>query len=159
LSRWHPEQFGTVIVDECHHVAATSYQKILRYLQPELLLGLTATPYRTDKATLEGTFDKIVFSYGIQDGIKDGYLVDIRAFRIRGQADLDAVHTQAGDFNAGELATALNTVPRNHLIIEAYQTHAAGTKAMAFTAGVQHAYDLAHAFQSAGIPAAAVDGK
>ncbi|MCL4495097.1 MAG: DEAD/DEAH box helicase [Firmicutes bacterium] len=159
LHRWHPEQFGTVIVDESHHAAASSYQKILRYLQPELLLGLTATPYRTDKATLEGTFDKIVFSYGIQEGIKDGYLVDIRAFRIRGQADLDAVHTQAGDFNAEELATALNTVPRNRLIVEAYQHHAAHTKAMAFTAGVQHAYDLAQAFQATGIPAAAVDGK
>ena len=148
-----------IAVHNCHHAPAPSYRKILDYLHPELLLGLTATPYRTDKTSLEGTFDRIVYSYGIQEGIQDGYLVDIRAFRIQGQADLDAVHTTAGDFNAGELSNALNTEPRNRLIVEAYQHHAADTKTIAFTAGVQHAYDLAEAFRSAHIAAEAVDGK
>ena len=145
-------------VHNCHHAPAISYRKILDFLHPQLLLGLTATPYRTDKASLGEVFDKIVHSYGIQEGIRDGYLVDIRAFRVEGKADLDEVHTLGGDFNQKELSHALNTPARNRLIVDAYQKHAAGTKAIAFTAGVQHAYDLAALFRTAGIPAEAVDG-
>ncbi|WP_242968568.1 DEAD/DEAH box helicase [Sulfobacillus sp. hq2] len=158
LTRWTPDRFGTVIVDECHHAPAISYRKILDYLHPQLLLGLTATPYRSDKASLGEVFDKIVHSYGIQEGIRDGYLVDIRAFRVEGKADLDEVHTSGGDFNQTELSRALNTPPRNRLIVDAYQQHAAGTRAIGFTAGVQHAYNLATMFRDAGIPAEAIDG-
>ena len=158
LKRWNPDRFGTIIVDECHHAPSPSYRKILDYLRPDLLLGLTAAPFRTDKTSLGNIFDRIVYSYSIQEGIRDGYLVDIHAFRVEGRADLDAVHTTAGDFNAGELSDALNTEPRNRLIVEAYQRHAAGTQAVAFTAGVQHAHDLAQMFRDADIPAEAVDG-
>ena len=158
LKRWNPDRFGTIIVDECHHAPSPSYRKILDHLRPDLLLGLTATPFRTDKTSLGNIFDRIVYSYGIQDGIRDGYLVDIHAFRIEGRADLDTVHTTAGDFNAGELSDAVNTKPRNRVIVEAYQRHAAETQAVAFTAGVQHAHDLAQMFRDAGIPAEAVDG-
>lgn len=158
LTRWTPDQFGTVIVDEAHHSVADGYKKILDFLHPQILLGLTATPYRMDKANLAEVFDKIVYSYGIEDGIRDGYLVDIRAFRVEGKADLDAVHTLGGDFNAGELSHALNTPARNRLVVEAYQKHTPGTKAVVFTAGVQHAYDLAEMFRAGGIAAEAVDG-
>ncbi len=145
-------------VHNCHHAPAPSYRKILDYLQPDLLLGLTATPFRSDKASLQGVFDRIVFAYSILDGIRDGYLVDIRAFRIAGQADLDSVHTTAGDFNAGELESALNTPDRNRLVVDAYRQHADGSKAIAFTAGVQHAHDLAAVFRAEGIVAEAIDG-
>jgi superfamily II DNA or RNA helicase len=158
LMRWQPDAFDTIIVDESHHAVAPSYRRILDHLHPALLLGITATPFRADKASLAQIFDAIVFDYGILDGIRDGHLVDIQAFRVQGDADLDSVHTTAGDFNAGELETTINTPRRNRLVVEAYQTHAAGTKAMVFAAGVQHAHDLAAAFQAQGIAAYAADG-
>ncbi|AEJ40931.1 type III restriction protein res subunit [Sulfobacillus acidophilus TPY] len=147
-----------LVVHNCHHAPAPSYRKILEYLSPDLLLGVSATPFRKDLTSLTTVFDQIVYSYGIREAIQDGWLVDIRAVRVEGQADLDDVATRGGDFVEGQLQTALNSPARNALIVEAYQTHAPGTKAIVFTAGVQHAHDLARAFQDHGIVATAVDG-
>lgn len=158
LHRWPRDRFATVVVDECHHAPAPSYRKILDYLRPDLLVGVSATPFRTDLTSLETVFDKIVYSYGIREAIQDRWLVDIEAFRIDGHADLDVVATRGGDFVEGQLQNALNSPARNALIIEAYQAHAPATKAIVFTAGVQHAHDLARMFQQHDIPAAAVDG-
>ncbi|PSR21560.1 MAG: hypothetical protein C7B47_17230, partial [Sulfobacillus thermosulfidooxidans] len=147
-----------IVVHNCHHAPAPSYRKILDYLQPDLLLGVSATPFRTDLTSLETVFDKIVYSYGIREAIQDGWLVDIQAVRVQGSADLDAVATRGGDFVEGQLQVALNSERRNALIVTAYQTHTPDTKAIVFCAGVQHAHDLARMFQQHNIPAAAVDG-
>ncbi len=158
LRRWTPERFDLVVVDECHHAAAPSYRRILDYLRPNLLLGVTATPFRGDRATLEGVFQKIVYSFGILEGIRAGHLVDIRAFRVHTSVALDDVHTAAGDFNAGELEEAVNVPDRNRAIVQAYLEHADGKRALVFTAGVEHARGLAEEFVGAGVPAAFVHG-
>jgi Type III restriction enzyme, res subunit len=54
LERFSPEAFDYLVVDEFHHAAAASYRKLITYFQPEFLLGLTATPERTDVDS-EGT--------------------------------------------------------------------------------------------------------
>ncbi|MCY0863879.1 MAG: DEAD/DEAH box helicase family protein, partial [Sulfobacillus sp.] len=156
----HTYPVGTqgIIVHNCHHAPAPSYRKILSYLTPDLLVGVSATPFRKDLTSLTTVFDRIVYSYGIREAIHDGWLVDIRAIRVHGQADLDDVATRGGDFVEDQLQTALNSPARNALIVEAYQTHAPGTKAIVFTAGVQHAHDLAQTFRSTGLAAEAVDG-
>ena len=158
LRRWEPDRFGLVVVDECHHAAAPSYRRILDHLQPKLLLGVTATPFRGDKITLADVFQKIVYSFGIKEGIQAGHLVDIRAYRVHANVDLDTVRTTAGDFSAGELEDAVNVPDRNRAIVEAYRTHTDGKRVLVFTAGVQHAEDLAHEFWGAGVPAAYVHG-
>jgi len=158
LKQWEADRFETVIIDECHHATAPSYRRIIDYLQPELLLGVTATPYRGDRLTLAGVFDEIVYSYGILEGIRNGYLVDIEAYRIQTDVDLDGVRTRAGDFHAGELSRAINNEGRNAAIVQAYRQYADGKKTIAFTVDVEHARLLAEAFQHAGIPAAHVHG-
>lgn len=159
LKRWPPDRFQTVVIDECHHAAAPTYRRIIDHLQPELLLGVTATPFRGDKVTLAEVFDEVVYSYGIVEGIKSGYLVDIKAYRVQTGADLDGVHTRAGDFVASELEQAVNTPERNRAIVEAYREYADGKRAIAFTVGIQHAEDLAGMFRKAGVPAAHVSGE
>lgn len=158
LKQWEPDRFDTVIIDECHHATAPSYRRIIDYLQPELLLGVTATPFRGDRLTLAGVFDEIVYSYGILEGIRNGYLVDIEAYRIQTDVDLDGVRTRAGDFHAGELSRAVNNEGRNVAIVQAYRQYADGKKAIAFTVDVEHARVLTEVFQHAGIPAAYVHG-
>lgn len=59
----------------------------------------------------------------------------------------------------GELADVLNTENRNELIVQAYQEHAAGRMALCFTVNVEHAHDLAGAFQEEGVKAIAISGK
>lgn len=159
LQRWAPARFGLVVIDEAQHAPAPSYRAVLDRLTPRLLLGLTATPFRADRASLATVFpDGVAYAYGLREAIRDGWLVDIRAYRVAGPADLDAVPTRAGDLAAGDLERAVNTTDRNALLVAAYRQHADGRRALAFAAGVAHAHALAAAFRSAGIPAEAVDG-
>ena len=51
------EHFDTIIIDECHHAASLNYQKIIQYFKPKFLLGMTATPVRTDQKDVTEIFD------------------------------------------------------------------------------------------------------
>jgi superfamily II DNA or RNA helicase len=158
LARWSPDRFETVVVDEAHHASAPSYLRILDYLSPELRLGVTATPFRGDKTTLEGVFDRVVYSFGIKDGIREGFLSDIRAFRVKSETSLDDVATRAGDFAQGALEKTLDTDDRNRAIVRAYREKSPGKRALVFSAGVDHAHALAAEFARAGFSSGAVDG-
>ena len=60
LSKFHKEEFDYIIVDESHHVTTKTYKKILDYFKPKFLLGMTATPNRTDKKSILPTYDNNV---------------------------------------------------------------------------------------------------
>jgi superfamily II DNA or RNA helicase len=158
LRRWDPQRFATVVVDEAHHAMAPSYRRILDHLRPDLLLGVTATPFRGDGVSLSGIFQRVVYRLGLVEGIRAGHLVDVRAFRVRTDVALDRVGTAAGDFVPGELEAAVNTPGRNAAAVQVYAAHANGRRALVFAAGVVHAHALAQAFRDAGIAAEAVDG-
>ena len=158
LRRFAAGSFPTVVVDEAHHAVAPSYQAILDYLAPEMCLGVTATPYRGDLISLDAVFDEIVSAHGVIEGIRGGWLVDIESYRVTsGSVDLDAVHTQAGDFRQKELAGAVNTADRNDAVVDAYHRLAPGKRCVVFAAGVEHAHALAKAFEASGVHSAAVD--
>lgn len=122
------------------------------------LLGVTATPNRSDKVGLEAAFDEIVYERTIGDMIAEGWLCDVRGVRVESATSLDDVHTTAGDFQQGELQDAVNTPERNRLVVSAYREHATGLQAIVFCAGVQHAEDLSAEFTRAGIAADWVSG-
>ncbi|MBT9282080.1 MAG: DEAD/DEAH box helicase family protein [Hydrogenibacillus schlegelii] len=158
LSRWAPGRFATVVIDEAHHAIAPSYRRVVDHLQPDLLLGVTATPFRGDRITLKGIFDDVVYSFGIVDGIRSGYLADIEAYRIETKISLDAVRTAAGDFVERDLARAIDVPDRNKAVVQAYRRHADGRKAIVFAAGVRHAESLVGEFRKDGVRAEAVFG-
>ena len=158
LRRWAPDRFATVIVDEAHHAMSKQYRHALTYLTPPLLLGVTATPFRSDRASLAQIFDRVVYAFGIQDAIAAGTLVDLIAYQVRTRTNLDTVRVEAGDFLAGDLDRVLNTDERNSGIVAGYQAYTPGRRAVAFCAGVSQAEALAATFTHHGIPAAAVHG-
>lgn len=164
LERFNPEDFDCVVSDEAHHATSPQWKNVLSHFglmtpgSPVLSLGMTATPNRADGIGLRQCFDEIVYDMGIDAGIRDGYLVDLRCWRISTKTDLDGVHTQAGDFKPDELADTVNTPERNGMVVKAYAKHAWEKKAIAFTANIQHALDLAEAFKAFGVNAAAVWG-
>src|SRR5215831_3895552 len=153
----------TVIVDECHHSAARSYRTILNELRAGLiggtkLLGVTATPDRGDKLTIEPIFGKPVFSQPLDLAIAAGHLAPLTGIVVQTGTNLDGVRTRMGDFVEHELAQAVNTIARNDEIVWSWLTHAKGRLTLCFTVNVQHAHDLAATFRSAGVNAAALDG-
>lgn len=109
--RFDPMDFGILICDEAHHSTAGSWKEVISHYRknPNLkVLGVTATPDRSDKEALGQVFESVAFEYGILDAIKDGYLVDITQ-QFVGVDGLDYSHirTTAGDLNEGDLAKVM----------------------------------------------------
>lgn len=107
LSRFTGDYFGTVIVDEAHHCLSDSYQKVLKYFDGAKVLGVTATPDRSDMRNLGQYFDSKAYEYTLPRAIKEGYLCPIKAQTIPLQIDLSGVAVQAGDFAAEGVGHAL----------------------------------------------------
>jgi hypothetical protein len=123
-----------------------------------LLLGLTATPGRADGVGLARIFDKISFSYGMLEAIRDGWLCGLRGVRVRTGTNLDGVSSSDGEFSTRELSLAVNTPERNRLIVEEWLRTGETRKTIGFTVDIQHAKDLAEAFNDAGVKSEAVWG-
>ena len=151
--------YGLVIIDECHHSAAAGYQAVLDALPNAFVLGVTATPDRLDKQSVEGIFGEPVFKASIIDMVEQGYLCDLRAIAVRTSTSLDSVHTQAGDFNLEELEEVIDTPERNQRIVTSYLEHCRGRQSLCFAVTIAHAENLATAFQKAGVKAAVVSSE
>ncbi len=155
--------YDTIIVDEAHHAAAASYRAILDHcgtFRPSgpLTVGFTATPDRGDGVGLDGVFEQIVFERTILELMEDGYLCDLRAVRVRVEANLGGLHNRGGDFVAAESAAALLDADAPTHIVSAYLEHAVNRKALVFTPTVAVAEAVAAAFRGTGIAAEALDG-
>lgn len=158
--------FDLMIIDEAHHATAPSYQRIVSELgfmngdPRKLLLGLTATPRRSDGVGLGAIFEEISFTRSISTMIRSGYLSPLVGRRIVTRTDLRGVGMARGDFISGQLSRAINTPERNSLIVEKFQEFAEDRKkVIIFCADVQHSKDLAEAFSQNGIKAAPVFGE
>ena len=165
LSKFNPKDFAWIMVDEAHRSISDTYQNVFEHFglfddtnQNTALVGLTATPHRGDGLALGAVYEEVVFSYGMQDAIRDGWLSDVRGIRVKTHTDLSNVGTQNGDFKQDELADTVNTPARNELIVQAWIKEAQPRRTIGFTVTVQHAKDLAACFQKHGVPAQAIWG-
>lgn len=153
-------RFGIVVADEAHHAPSASWSRILEWFRPKFLLGVTATPKRLDKKGLDGWFGKEpLYSYSIFQAIADGVLCPVDSRSVETNIDLEAVEAAHGEFRAAQLAKAINLPSRNQKIVEAYQQHAGGRRAIAFCVDVDHCEALAQHFANAWLRAAAVHSK
>jgi len=141
-----------VIVDECHHAAAKSYQTIMRALgcfeelfsfyseDTTMAVGFTATMARGDDVGLGSTWEKVVYSKSTIKMIADGHLVDVRAHAVDIDAlDLGSVRQTGGDYQAGALGTALVEANGPKVISRALREHALDRKTLVFMPDVASA--------------------
>jgi superfamily II DNA or RNA helicase len=156
LDRIDPYHFDIIICDEFHLFGSNSAVKVLNHFVPKLLLGITATPIRTDGMMLSDIVQKIVFEYDLGQGIKDGYACELDAIRIKTNVSLDRVKTTAGEFNLGDLTNEVNTLARNQLIVDSYKKYCEGRQCIAFCVDIKHAMDLAEQFRMNGYDCQAV---
>jgi len=108
LEKFAPDQFQTIIADECHHVMSESWQKVLNYFSSARVCGVSATPERSDRKNLGQFFDAIAYEYSLRQAIHDGYLCRIVAQTHPLKIDLSAVRITQGDFNENDLGNALD---------------------------------------------------
>lgn len=153
-----PQNFGTIIIDEAHHAAADSYQRVLEWVDAELVLGVTATPKRADGRSLESSFDELVFARSIEEMIDEGYLCAPRGKRVTVDVDLAKVKKSRGDFQADALANALEEAGTPAEVLATYLEHGEARKSLIFAPTVAMAHHMAEVFRDAGLAAEAVDG-
>jgi len=103
-------------------------------------------------------FSKIVYSFPIRRGIKEGFLCPLKGFRVGTQTNLDAVKTVAGDFATEQLSEAVNTPERNLQVVKAWKENANNRPTLCFTVDVQHGKDLAETFLHNGVMAQPIYG-
>lgn len=146
----NPDHFNLIIIDEAHHYQSTTYSATANYFNPQLLIGLTATPKRFDGLSLLNIFQKVVFDYPIIPAIKTGDLCPIEAFKVSTAVDLTGIKKTAGDLNQLELANKINTPERNKIIVAKYKQYGENKPCIVFAIDVKHCMDLAQAFTEAG---------
>ncbi len=89
-------RFEIVIVDECHHAGAPTYRSVLERLNPEFLVGLTATPWRADDVNLRDLFGDPVYSKSIVEAMNEGWLSEIDYRLLADNVPWDDLHSLTG---------------------------------------------------------------
>jgi len=155
---------GLIIYDECHHSRAEGALRVLKELgafedNGPALLGVTATPSRSDKTELGDVFEHLTYERTILQMIMDGYLSDVRGKKVViPNLELKQVRMSGGDYSAQDLSVAMNHDIALNAVVEAFVRHAKERKAVIFAVDVKHAKALAERFKLAGYKAAAIDG-
>ena len=162
LAALDPGHFDVVVVDEFHHAAAATYERLLHHLRPRHLLGLTATPERTDGLDVLRWFgDRICVELRLWDALEQGLLAPFHYFGISDGTDLSGVTWRAGTgYDTAELT---NLYTADHAwagkVVEAINRIVGAPKhmrALAFCVSIQHAEFMAERFRAAGLGARAV---
>jgi superfamily II DNA or RNA helicase len=158
------ERFDKFVTDEAHHSTAQSYSNIYETAglftpgDTRLLLGVTATPQRSDGQALAQLYQRITFAYSMRTAIEEGWLVEVRGVRITTGTSLDNVSVSGGDYKTKELSDTVNTPQRNQLIVKAWLDNAKDRQTIGFCVDIQHAKDLAEMFRHHGVAAEAIWG-
>lgn len=157
LQRFARGHFDYIVVDEFHHAAAPSYRQLLVHFEPGFLLGLTATPDRTDQSDILSLCDdNLVYRSDLRAGIEAGLLAPFQYHGIWDESvDYQEIPWRNGKFDPDSLSNKLATLARARHAIKQWRD-LAQQRTLAFCVSISHAEFMAQQFQRAGIDAAAV---
>lgn len=152
--------YDFIIVDEFHHTAAKSYQSLLDYYEPVILLGLTATPERMDgKSILEQFDDKIASELRLVEAIDRKLLSPFQYFGVSDEVDYSKLSWN-GKYDTSELEGiyTANTKRASMILNSVYQyvTDIVDVKGLGFCVSVKHAQFMANYFNDKGVPSIAL---
>ena len=157
LSKFPEDYFSTIIIDEAHHCLTDSYQRVLEHFDGARVLGVTATPDRSDMRNLGQYFDSLAYEYTLPRAIKEGYLCRIQAMTVPLNIDISGVKTQSGDYALADVGTALD--PYLEQIADEMKKHCADRKTVVFLPLIKTSQKFCHLLQSRGFRAAEVNGE
>jgi superfamily II DNA or RNA helicase/HKD family nuclease len=164
VARFGAEHFRFVVVDECHHVPADSYQALVPKLQPRILLGLTATPERMDGKSLLPDFDgHVAAELRLWHALERQLLVPFEYYGISDGTDLSRLKWRRAGYDLGQLSGVYTgDHARVDLMVKQLQDRVADVRSMravAFCVSVEHAQFVAAQLTARGIPAEAIHGQ
>ncbi|MFN8895288.1 MAG: DUF3427 domain-containing protein [Betaproteobacteria bacterium] len=167
LSRFGVDYWHSVVIDECHHMAAARFERFCKRVQPQELLGLTATPERADGKPIAGFFDarpdgRAAAELRLWHALDLQLLVPFEYFGCDDSTDLaDVPWGKAGERAALRQALEANTA-RAQLVMREWERLAGRSRmrrALAFCVSIEHAEFMTHAFAEAGLKAACITSK
>lgn len=154
-------EFEYIIVDEAHHASSHSYQKVLEHFKPRFLLGLTATPERSDSGDIYSIFDN---NLAIEIRLRQALEYElVTPFHYFGITDISEINYSNVDIdNISAVAKLLMVSRRSDYIIEKmnfYGHDGPKRKALGFCATIEHAKFMTAEFNKRGIPALLLSGE
>lgn len=162
-----PDAFDMIIVDEFHHAAASTYESLLNYFMPKVLLGLTATPERTDGQSVLHWFENgISAELRLWEAIDRQILSPFQYFGINDNVDLEAAGVSwrrgfgydttelSNVYTGNDARVALVLEQLNHYVDDLNEM-----KAIGFCVSIEHAEYMAKKFNLVGVPSSAVTSK
>ena len=157
LSRFDVDHFNYIVVDEVHHGQSPTYREILNYFQPSFMVGMTATPDRTDRKDIFELFDyKKIYEIPLQDVIERGLLVPYTYYGLTDDIDYSKIRYQNNRYRVDDLERYLIIPARNEAILREYIEKGHGDKAIGFCVSIKHAERMAEFFCEHGILAVAI---
>lgn len=168
VERFGTDYWHTIVIDECHHLPATSFDTFARAVRPKYLLGLTATPLRADGKPIGEYFDprpdgRPAVELRLWSALDQQLLAPFEYFGTADETDLSEIRW---DGTAAELSALDKVISGDHvrarLILQSVRNYCSDMKsirALAFCVSVRHAEFMADRFTEAGIPAVAVTGR
>jgi superfamily II DNA or RNA helicase len=143
-------------VDEFHHAAARTYRRLIDHFTPKFLLGLTATPERTNGGDLLSLCqENLVFRCDAFEAIEKSLLSCFDYFGVPDDVDYSNIPWRNSSFDETALTTAVATHARSQNALEQYLKHR-GTRTLSFCCSTAHADFMADYFRRAGLRAVAV---
>lgn len=157
LAKFSKRHFDYIVIDEFHHASSPMYRNLLSHFEPQFLLGLTATPERTDQADILSLCDNnLVFERNLVQGIDQETLVPFHYYGIwDSNVNYQAIPWRNGRFDPVSLENKFATEKRAKHAIEHWQKYKQ-SKTLAFCISKKHADFMAHTFNMNGINALSV---
>jgi DNA repair protein RadD len=158
LGRFPRDFFQLLIIDEAHHTTAGTWKQVIEHFSGARLLGVTATPIRTDGRGLGENYQSMVVGPSAKWLTENGFLADARVLAPPG-IDTKGLRKRMGDFDMKEAEGLLQQGQVMGDCLTHYKQHLAGQTAIAFCCSVAHAEAVAGLFAANGVAAASIDGK
>lgn len=162
---FNKDYFDYIVMDECHHSTAKTYDAILNYFEPKILLGLTATPERTDDGNILEYFNnRIASEIRLPDAINQQLLSPFNYFGISDNVSLEKVVFRQGKYVVKELENVYSIYSKEgskrvQLIIDKIDQYVSDIdemKALGFCASINHAIEMSESFNIINIPSLAL---
>ncbi len=147
-----------IIFDECHRSVSSSYSKIVEACPDAFVIGLTATPERTDGRGLGELYNDLVEVQNMAWLIENGFLSRYRLIAPVDGPDLSGVKIKAGDYDIKQVEAAMDKPTITGDAIAAYRQYADGKRCMVFCVSIAHSEHTCAQYLAAGIPAEHIDG-
>ena len=166
FTEFAPDTFDYIVIDEAHHASSDSYQKIISYFKPDFLLGLTATPERSDNGDIYALFDNnVAVEIRLRQALEYNLICPFHYFGLTDAEGIDYTKIKAEPGTSEyteEIARMLMVSHRVDYIIEKmkfYGHDGEKTKALGFCQNIKHAKFMASEFCARGIPAVALSSE